>query len=80
MKCEITGYASAEEYLSDGREHDLLFLDIELGKTESCINGMELAGLRVISFLMRGADCPGQRKEGRRHCMVSGFPMSDGKF
>lgn len=44
MKCEITGYASAEEYLSDGREHDLLFLDIELGKTESCINGMELAG------------------------------------
>lgn len=43
IKCEITGYASAEEYLSDGREHDILFLDIEMGRSESHINGMELA-------------------------------------
>lgn len=28
---EVTEYTSAEEYLSSGREHDLLFLDIELG-------------------------------------------------
>jgi Response regulator of the LytR/AlgR family len=43
IKCEITEYASAEEYLSDGREHDILFLDIEMGRSESHINGMELA-------------------------------------
>ncbi len=43
IKCQITGYASAEEYLSDGREHDILFLDIEMGRSESHINGMELA-------------------------------------
>ncbi len=43
IKCEITGYASAEEYLSDGREHDILFLDIEMGSPGSHINGMELA-------------------------------------
>jgi len=29
-ECEITEYASADEYLSSGVEHDLLFLDIEL--------------------------------------------------
>ena len=29
-ECEITEYASADEYLSSGMEHDLLFLDIEL--------------------------------------------------
>ena len=43
IKCEITGYESAEEYLSDGREHDILFLDIEMGSPGSHINGMELA-------------------------------------
>lgn len=30
VTCEITEYASAEEYLSDGTEHDLVFLDIQL--------------------------------------------------
>ena len=29
-ECEITEYASADEYLSSGKEHDLLFLDIEM--------------------------------------------------
>lgn len=41
VKCEITEYASAEEYLADGAEHDLLFLDIEL---DGSVSGMELAG------------------------------------
>ncbi len=27
----ITEYASADEYLSDGKEHDIIFLDIEMG-------------------------------------------------
>lgn len=30
---EITEYASADEYLSDGAGHDLLFLDIELNSS-----------------------------------------------
>ena len=42
VKCEITEYASAEEYLSDGAEHDLLFLDIELDGA-SGMDGMGLA-------------------------------------
>ncbi len=41
--CEITEYASAEEYLSDGAEHDLLFLDIELEGSASGMDGMGLA-------------------------------------
>lgn len=50
-ECEITEYASAEEYLSECRKstiykwHDLLFLDIEMaadGATDR--NGMWLAG------------------------------------
>lgn len=43
VTCEITEYASAEEYLSDGAEHDLLFLDIELDGSESGMDGMGLA-------------------------------------
>ena len=43
VKCEITEYASAEEYLSDGAEHDLLFLDIELDGSEPGMDGMGLA-------------------------------------
>ena len=47
-ECEITEYASADEYLSGGMGHDLLFLDIELkgsvsGMDGNAINGMGLA-------------------------------------
>lgn len=40
---EITEYASADEYLSDGIEHDLLFLDIEMGHSTSGMDGMSMA-------------------------------------
>ena len=30
IECEITEYASVEEYLSADREHELIFLDIEM--------------------------------------------------
>ena len=45
---EITEYASADEYLSADKEHDLLFLDIEMqdsasGKDDTDKNGMWLA-------------------------------------
>lgn len=48
MECEITEYASADEYLSSGMEYDLLFLDIELkgsasGMDGNTINGMGMA-------------------------------------
>lgn len=47
-ECKITEYASADEYLSSGMEHDLLFLDIELkgsvsGMDGNTINGMGMA-------------------------------------
>ena len=42
-ECSITKYASADEYLSDGREHDLVFLDIEMGGSGALMDGMELA-------------------------------------
>ena len=42
-ECEITEYASADEYLSSGMEHDLLFLDIELKDSASGMDGMGLA-------------------------------------
>ncbi|MDE7253117.1 MAG: LytTR family DNA-binding domain-containing protein [Acetatifactor sp.] len=49
VECEITEYASADEYLSSGIEHDLLFLDIEL---KGSVSGMEMArqirGMRQI--------------------------------
>ncbi|MDE7351954.1 MAG: LytTR family DNA-binding domain-containing protein [Acetatifactor sp.] len=41
IACSIMEYASVEEYLSDGREHDLIFLDIEMGGTG--MDGMGLA-------------------------------------
>ncbi|MDE7178045.1 MAG: LytTR family DNA-binding domain-containing protein [Lachnospiraceae bacterium] len=43
VKCEIAEYASAEEYLSDDAEHDLLFLDIELDAAGSEMDGIGLA-------------------------------------
>ena len=42
-ECEITEYASADEYLSSGVEHDLLFLDIELKGSASGMDGMGMA-------------------------------------
>lgn len=43
-ECSITEYASADEYLSDGREYDLVFLDIEMESSHTDIDGMALAG------------------------------------
>lgn len=52
MACEITEYASADEYLSCGIEHDLLFLDIEMNDSTSGIDGMRMAkrirGMKLI--------------------------------
>lgn len=42
-ECEITEYASANEYLSQGAEPDLLFLDVALNASASDMSGMELA-------------------------------------
>ena len=39
----IMEYASAHEYLADGKEHDMVFLDIELDGVDTGMNGMELA-------------------------------------
>lgn len=44
IECSIMEYASADEYLPDGREYDLLFLDIEMGGSGVLMDGMELAG------------------------------------
>lgn len=44
VECEVTEYAVAEDYLRDGEEYDLIFLDIEMGSPVSGMNGMELAG------------------------------------
>lgn len=41
--CEIAEYVSADEYLLDQTEYDLLFLDIELDGAASSMDGMELA-------------------------------------
>lgn len=43
VECEIAEYVSADEYLLDKTEHDLLFLDIELGGEGSGMDGMGLA-------------------------------------
>lgn len=42
-ECEITEYASADEYLSSSMGHDLLFLDIELKGSASGMDGMGVA-------------------------------------
>ena len=41
--CEIVEYASANDYLADTQELDLLFLDIELAPSGSGLDGMALA-------------------------------------
>lgn len=43
LESEITEYASADEYLSGGMEHDLLFLDIEMKGATSGMDGMSMA-------------------------------------
>ena len=42
-ECSITEYASADAYLSDDKEHDLVFLDIEMGGFGAGLDGMGLA-------------------------------------
>ncbi|MDE6627597.1 MAG: LytTR family DNA-binding domain-containing protein [Lachnospiraceae bacterium] len=42
-ECNITEYASAQDYLADGKMHDLLFLDIEMKNSTDSIDGMSLA-------------------------------------
>ncbi len=44
-ECEITEYASADEYLSSGMGHDLLFLDIELEGSASGMDGNAINGM-----------------------------------
>ncbi len=41
--CSITEYASADAYLSDGKEYDIIFLDIEMGGSDTGLDGMGLA-------------------------------------
>ena len=43
IECEITEYASTDEHLSDQKEHDLLFLDIEMKSVASGMDGMSMA-------------------------------------
>ena len=50
-ECEIAEYVSADEYLLDQTEHDLLFLDIELAGDGSGMDGMELEHQPVIIFV-----------------------------
>lgn len=42
-ECSITEYASADAYLSDGKEHDIIFLDTEMGGSGAGMDGMGLA-------------------------------------
>lgn len=58
LESEITEYASADEYLADGAEYDLLFLDIELNGSgmdgmsmAKRIRSMELARQPIIIFV-----------------------------
>lgn len=43
IECEITEYASADEYLSSVTEYDLVFLDIEMNGSASDMDGMSMA-------------------------------------
>ncbi len=42
-ECSIMEFATADEYLEDGKEHDLVFLDIEMGGSDTDMDGMGLA-------------------------------------
>ena len=43
IECSIIEYASVDEYLTDGRKHDRVFLDIEMGGSSTKMDGMGLA-------------------------------------
>ena len=43
VECEVTEYATAEDYLLAGADYDLLFLDVELKGQDSSMDGMEMA-------------------------------------
>ena len=43
VECEVTEYATAEDYLLARAECDLLFLDVELKGPDSSMDGMEMA-------------------------------------
>ena len=43
IECGIREYVSADEYLADGKEHDLVLLDIEMGGSGTDMDGMGLA-------------------------------------
>lgn len=54
--CSIMEYASADEYLADGREHDLIFLDIEMKGSDGMglarhIRGMGACRQPIIIFV-----------------------------
>ena len=56
IECSIMEYASADEYLADGREHDLIFLDIEMGGSDGMglarhIRGMDAYRQPIIIFV-----------------------------
>lgn len=42
-ECSITEYVSADAYLPDGKEYDLIFLDIVMGGSGIGLDGMRLA-------------------------------------
>lgn len=43
MECSIMEFASSDEYLADGKEYNLVFLDIEMGGSDTGMDGMGLA-------------------------------------
>ncbi len=43
--CEITEYASVDEYLAGNREHDIIFLDIEMSSSPSGNGGTDKNGM-----------------------------------
>ena len=56
IECSIMEYASADEYLADGREHDLIFLDIEMEGSDGMglarhIRGMDACRQPIIVFV-----------------------------
>ena len=57
IECNIMEYESADKYLSDGREYDLLFLDIEMGGSGVGMDGMELArNIRAVGQIASEAE------------------------
>ncbi len=69
---EVVEYASAEEYLSSGREHDMLFLDIELGAGTGMGKLYKAEEHRGQKQEERAAACAAgaEGQEGRRTCVA----------